>query len=195
MTGKMAQNYDEADIIKDYPEGWNEKVGKYLPLPLNGSNTLVISSPAKRCQQTCKLVFGFEPAMIHQAFGEFDCAALGDRKFWEMTQDEFEKLVPLTPFDMQNRAEEIRKCMHQFKNLHYEHVIVFTHGMLIRYMYHFINHNPNISAYDVINSNGFEFSNLDLMTWDLEKMTTEVHRYDDSWHSGNCFVWWRLCLV
>jgi hypothetical protein len=40
--------------------------------------------------------------------------------------------------------------------------------MIIRYLYHFLSGNPGISAYDIINSKGFRFSNLDLLVVDTE---------------------------
>ena len=39
--------------------------------------------------------------------------------------------------------------------------------------------NPGISAYDVINSKGFKFSNLDLLIVDTVKKTVEVHHYKE----------------
>ena len=58
-------------------------------------------------------------------------------------------------------------------------VIAISHGMLIRYIYHYMTGNPGISAYDVINSKGFNFSNLDLLIVDTVKKTVEVHHYKE----------------
>lgn len=175
LSGSMVTGYENADItLASKPHDWEEKVGKYIPY---SARQFIVSSPTNRCVQTSNLLFGHEPNMQNEIVGEFDCSQLGNKKFWEISQDEFEKLVPLTPWDMQNRAEAIRHFGHIHEKLCYEDMVIITHGMLIRYMYHFINHNANISAYDVINSKGFKFSNLDLLIVDLDKMKTEVHYF------------------
>jgi len=176
LTGKMAKNYDEADIIADYPEGWDKKVGCHIS---ESECSLLVSSFAKRCQQTCELVFGRKPDMRNDIVGEFDCAALGDRKFWEMTREEFEALVPLTPKQMEEKADHILRFADCLHGLCHENVIIMTHGMVIRYLYHYFTGNKGISAYDVINSKGFEFSNLDMLVYDTETHQVTVHRYDD----------------
>lgn len=175
LTGKMAKNYDEADIIDEYPEGWEEKVGKFIE-----NRDYILSSPAKRCVQTCNLIFKREPTATAADFGEFDCAALGKRKFWEMTQKQFEKLVKLKPEEMEKRVSSIFNILPNILQCEgIQHCVVISHGMFIRYVYHFLTGNKGISAYDVINSKGFEFSNLDMLVYDTETKKLEVHRYDD----------------
>lgn len=176
LTGKMAKNYDEASIIAEYPTGWMERVGQFLP---DIATTMIVCSPTKRCMQTCDLIFGEQPAMLNPLFGEFDCAALGDKKFWEMSQQEFEAIVPLTPQEMEFRGDKIMRFADLLKGLHHENVIIISHGMVIRYLYHYFTGNKGISAYDVINSKGFEFSNLDMLVYDTETHQVTVHRYDD----------------
>ena len=67
LTGQMVKNYDDVDIVSDYPDGWQEKVGKFVP-----DTHYILSSPVKRCKQTCKLLFNKEPLGCLSEFGEFD---------------------------------------------------------------------------------------------------------------------------
>lgn len=175
LSGKMVKNYDEVDIISDKPEGWEEKVGKYIP-----KRDYILTSPVKRCIQTCELIFGKKPTATLDDFGEFDCCGIGKKKFWKMTKEEFEKLVPLTPKEMEHRANIIFNIMPDLlENEHITDCIVISHGMLIRYLYHYLMNNKDISAYQVINSEGFSFSNLDLMIYDTKTKSVEVHRYEE----------------
>lgn len=175
LSGKMVKNYDAVDIIPDKPEGWEEKVGKFIP-----KRDYILTSPVKRCIQTCELLFGKQPLATLDDFGEFDCSGIGKRKFWEMTENEFQKYVPLTAEDMENRANTIFNIMPELmKNEHVTDCVVISHGMLIRYLYHYLTGNKTISPYKVINSEGFTFSNLDLMIYDTETKEIELHRYDE----------------
>ena len=175
LTGTMVKNYDDADIIDEKPVNWEEKVGQYIP-----NRSYILSSPVKRCIQTCEMLFDQAPRAILKDFGEFDCSGIGKRKFWEMTKEQFEKYVPLTAKDMEKRADVIFNMMP--KCLEAENItdcIVISHGMLIRYLYHYLTGTKGISPFQVINSEGFSFSNLDLMIYDTNTKQIEVHRYDE----------------
>ena len=175
LTGTMVKNYDDADIIDEKPVNWEEKVGKYIP-----NRSYILSSPVKRCIQTCEMLFDQAPRAILKDFGEFDCSGIGKRKFWEMTKEQFEKYVPLTAKDMEKRADVIFNMMPKcLENEKITDCIVISHGMLIRYLYHYLTGNKNISPFQVINSEGFTFSNLDLMIYDTNTKQIEVHRYDE----------------
>lgn len=171
----MVKNYDDADIIDEKPVNWEEKVGQYIP-----NRSYILSSPVKRCIQTCEMLFDQAPRAILKDFGEFDCSGIGKRKFWEMTKEQFEKYVPLTAKDMEKRADVIFNMMPKcLENEKITDCIVISHGMLIRYLYHYLTGNKNISPFQVINSEGFTFSNLDLMIYDTNTKQIEVHRYDE----------------
>ena len=175
LTGTMVKNYDEADIIDEKPVNWEEKVGQYIP-----NRSYILSSPVKRCIQTCEMLFDQAPRAILKDFGEFDCSGIGKRKFWEMTKEQFEKYVPLTAKDMEKRADVIFNMMPKcLENEKITDCIVISHGMLIRYLYHYLTGNKGISPFQVINSEGFSFSNLDLMIYDTNTKQIEVHRYDE----------------
>ena len=180
LTGTMVQNYDREPIVGTMPEHWQEDIGQYLPKI--DINTPVISSPAKRCLQTAELLFKIPPMMILNELNEFDCGGLNNLKFWEITKEEFENVVLLKPEDMERQIDLIFKFFYSmhgaFPNI--DNIVCISHGMVIRYIYHYLTGNKGISAYDVINSNGFKFYNLDLLVYDT--VTKEIKDYHNDVH-------------
>lgn len=173
-SGMMVNGYENADIeFHDKPEDWEDKVGKYIP---DEARQLIISSPTRRCLSTAKLLFDRYPDEVTDALGEFDCKNLGHNKFWEITEERFNQLVHLPSSTMAKRAMEILTDVGNLlrKEHNTDSVVAISHGMLIRYMYHFMAGNPDISAYDIINSKGFTFSNLDLLVVDTESNLAPV---------------------
>ena len=179
LSGSMVAGYENTDInLYDKPDDWEERVGKFIP---EADRKVIVSSPTKRCISTAKLLFDRLPTEVTTSLGEFDCKALGNKKFWEITEQEFNKLVFLPASTMEKRAKIV---LHDMGNdIRHENstnaVIAISHGMLIRYIYHYVNGNAGISAYDIINSKGFPFSNLDLLIVDTVKKTVEVHHYKE----------------
>lgn len=179
LSGSMVAGYENTDInLYDKPDDWEERVGKFIP---EADRKVIVSSPTKRCISTAKLLFDRLPTEVTTSLGEFDCKALGNKKFWEITEQEFNKLVFLPASTMEKRAKIV---LHDMGNdISHENstdaVIAISHGMLIRYIYHYVNGNAGISAYDIINSKGFPFSNLDLLIVDTVKRTVEVHHYKE----------------
>ena len=175
LTGTMVQDYDREPIVGTMPEHWQEDIGQYLPKI--DINTPVISSPAKRCRQTAELLFKIPPTMILNELNEFDCGELNNLKFWEITKEEFENAVLLKPEDMERQIDLIFKFFYSmhgaFPNI--DNIVCISHSMVIRYIYHYLTGNKGISAYDVINSNGFKFYNLDLLVYDTG--TKEIKDY------------------
>lgn len=183
LTGTMVQDYDREPIVGTMPEHWQEDIGQYLPKI--DINTPVISSPAKRCLQTAELLFKIPPTMILNELNEFDCGELNNLKFWEITKEEFENAVLLKPEDMERQIDLVFKffdSMHgAFPNI--DNIVCISHGMVIRYIYHYLTGNKGISAYDVINSNGFKFYNLDLLVYDTgTKEIKDYHNRDRITH-------------
>ena len=180
LTGTMVQNYDREPIVGIMPEHWQEDIGQYLPKI--DINTPVISSPTKRCQQTAELLFKIPPMMILNELNEFDCGGLNNLKFWKITKEEFENVVLLKPEDMERQIDLIFKFFYSmhgaFPNI--DNIVCISHGMVIRYIYHYLTGNKGISAYDVINSNGFKFYNLDLLVYDT--VTKEIKDYHNDVH-------------
>lgn len=175
LTRTMVQDYDWEPIVGTMPEHWQEDIGQYLPKI--DINTPIISSPAKRCLQTAELLFKIPPMMILNELNEFDCGKLNNLKFWEITKEEFENAVLLKPEDMERQIDLIFKFFYSmhgaFPNI--DNIVCISHGMVIRYIYHYLTGNKGISAYDVINSNGFKFYNLDLLVYDTG--TKEIKDY------------------
>lgn len=175
LTRSMVQDYDREPIVGTMPEHWQEDIGQYLPKI--DINTPVISSPAKRCLQTAELLFKIPPTMILNELNEFDCGKLNNLKFWEITKEEFENAVLLKPEDMERQIDLIFKFFYSmhcaFPNI--DNIVCISHGMVTRYIYHYLTGNKGISAYDVINSNGFKFYNLDLLVYDTG--TKEIKDY------------------
>ena len=163
FTGSMVNGYDNADIVStEKPADWEERIGKFIP---RDTGMPIFCSPAKRCRQTAQMLFGDVEIIENDLFREFDCAGLGSRKFWEIDEAEFNACVNVTNTDMINRAMEI---LHGFgrqleRDYGMSHCVVVSHGMLIRYLYHFMTGNMDISPFDVIRSKGFTFANLDML--------------------------------
>lgn len=179
LSGSMVAGYENSDInLHDKPDDWEERVGKFIP---EADRKVIVSSPTKRCISTAKLLFDRLPTEVTTSLGEFDCKALGSKKFWEITEQEFNSLVSLPASTMEKRAKNVLHDMGN--NIRHDNgtnaVIAISHGMLIRYIYHYVNGNAGISAYDIINSKGFKFSNLDLLIVDTVKRTVEVHHYKE----------------
>lgn len=176
LAGAMVKNYDDADIIiSEDLNDWYTKVGQYIP---SYARTYIISSPAKRCLQTSQLLFNINPRLITDDLAEFDCKALNDKKFWEISKNEFDSIVKLDPSTMMFKANKIFEACKNFAEYHnIDNVICISHGMLIRYLYHYFIGNKSISAYDVINSNGYKFSNLDMLVIDTVLNNTKTYHY------------------
>lgn len=182
LTGMMVNGYTNSDILNIKPVDWEERVGMYIPM---NARKVVLSSPAKRCVQTGELLFGKMPNSVCRPLSEFDCAALKDKKFWEITKDEFETMVKITPLQMEAKVKQIIKlCRDTREEYKSDNMVCISHGMVIRYLWHYFNGHADTSAYDVINSTGFKFSNLDLLILDTNKGTCEVHNYKESINHG-----------
>ena len=103
LSGAMIAGYENSDInLYDKPEDWEEKVGKFIP---EEDRKVIISSPTKRCISTAKLLFDRFPNEVTTSLGEFECKALGNRKFWEISEEEFNNLVYLPASTMEKRAK------------------------------------------------------------------------------------------
>ena len=88
----------------------------------------------------------------------------------------------MKPEDMERQIDLIFKFFYSmhgaFPNI--DNIVCISHGMVIRYIYHYLTGNKGISAYDVINSNGFKFYNLDLLVYDTG--TKEIKDYHNRDH-------------
>ena len=180
MTGSMVRDYAEESITGEIPKSWDKEIGSHIPQI--DINTPIISSPAKRCRETSELLFKIPPMIVLNELDEFDCHALNDLKFWEVTQEEFEERVKLKAEDMEKQVDSLFKFFNSlndaFSNI--RNIICISHGMVIRYIYHYLMGNRGIMPYDVINSKGFKFYNLDLLVYDT--LTKKLEDYHNSEH-------------
>lgn len=175
LTGTMVKDYSQEPIVGSLPDEWQEDIGCHIPKI--DVNLPIMSSPVKRCVQTSELVFKMPPMMTIEELNEFDCKELNDLKFWEITQEEFERIVPLRAVDMEHQVDAIFEL---FKSMHealpeLRGIFCISHGMVIRYIYHYLTNNKNITPYEVINSKGFSFYNLDLLEYDLNTNLINVY--------------------
>jgi len=171
LNGSIIQNYKEISILpltNSIMSDWHKKMDPYL---LSGETYRFRSSHALRCRQTMEALFPVQQYITDENLGEFDCSALGsDKKFWEVTKKEFESYVKLSSADMGFQAQKfIDGAQSSEANL-----VAVSHGMFIRYMYHFMTGNRDISPYEVINSKGFEFKNLSMLIIDMKAHSVEV---------------------
>ena len=89
-------------------------------------------------------------------------------------------VITLTANDMENRAHAIFQVLPNYLEMEkITDCVVVSHGMLIRYLYHYLTGNKEITPFKVINSEGFTFSNLDLLVYDTTTKEIEVHRYEE----------------
>ena len=177
LSGSMLKNYDDTSIIKptrEDIEAWGDKVGRLAPLGVGP----VFTSPALRARQTVEAFFSSETKYeICDLLSEFDCHSLGDKKFWEITKEEFEELVPgVTSETMGYQAGKLDTFL---RNTGKNYCICVSHGMLIRYMFHYYRGNRDIHPYDVINSRGFSFGHLDMMKVDTDRNEISLYRYKE----------------
>ena len=179
FVGAMIKNYNETSIINEEPVGWKEKVGCYLP-ELN-IDTPIITSPALRCQQTAKLLFDRVPDIILKELDEFDCSGLGDKKFWEITEEEFCECVKLNSNDMEKQIDLLFDTCYSLNTMFHNinHIICISHGMVIRYIYHYLTGRKNATPFDIINSKNFKFANLDMLVYDTDTKAIEVYNYKE----------------
>ena len=173
LSGSMRLNYGDEPILdisrKDLCK-WDVDVGDNIP---EGKKRLYIS-PAYRCRQTAQLLFPTLDPIECDELKEFDCCGLGSKKFWQMSRLEFESMVHFSSQEMGYQATNfLQTCQLASPDI----IIGISHGMFIRYMYHFMTGNRDISPYDVINSKGFSFANLDMLEINMEEHTVQMYRF------------------
>ena len=186
LSGSMVQNYDQTEILPLTQEDvdlWQERVGKHI----NYIWTRVYYSPTVRALQTANTILcrginyqissiGVEQQQLDE-LKEFDCHGLGDKKFWEISKDEFTKLVP--DVTSQSMAYQAGILDAKLRNSGMSNCVCVSHGMLIRYMFHYYTGRKNVHPYDIINSKDFKFSHLDMMEYDTTALRIKVYRFKE----------------
>ena len=161
LSGSMVKDYDNQHTLPFDSDDWWEKMGNNLPTYFDN----VFCSPALRCKETAEeLGFTYTECDLLK---EFDCSGLGDKKFWEVTEEEFNKLTNL---DIQEMFNKIRMA---FVTTLGKNVVWITHGLFGRTVFEYFN-NGNHTPFEIINSKNITFSNLDVIKVDKE---IEVFHY------------------
>lgn len=175
LSGDMVKDYANADILPVDRKEWFEKTG------FKCHNAKIFCSPAKRCRQTVRALFGDTPYMVLPNLHEFDCGGLGDKKFWEISEEEFNQLVPLKKEEMLERIENaLIDIMANSDDA--EEAIVVGHGLYGRTLFDYFNKKKD-TPYELLNSKHFQFSNLDVMVIEHAKVQ-EVKRYKEPYKRG-----------
>lgn len=177
--GSMVKDYSESSILPFDVADWNKRIGKNINY--NKMTDLLLSSPAKRCIQTANAIFGNTSEIFNNSnLAEFDCSGLGDLKFWEIDEKTFDEKSGVTNADMDLQIDLLLDSFKEIEKVcNCKKFICFSHGMVIRYIYHYFNNNKKVSPYDVINSKGFSFANLDMLHVDTETGKMEVYRFKE----------------
>lgn len=173
LSGEIVKHYDSFDIIPFNVEEWFLKVGHHLP-----KEVFVMCSPAKRCQQTAKAIFGREPNVTSDFLKEFECY-LNGKKFWEISEEEFNEITKMDKKEIDKRFENILSILPEDID-----VVLVTHGFFTRALYSYLKKDGD-SPYSIMNSKNFKFSNLDMLVLDEFRNIENVYRFKEPIVRGN----------
>ena len=167
INGNMVKNYDAYNIMPFDAVRWHNTVGKFLPKDFK-----LFCSPIKRCKQTLEVLFPGIKYTTLETLREFDCSALNGKNFWEMSEEEFYKLVPLTKDIIEYQMENLLWDL--VANGDPENVVIIGHGFFGRCLYSYWN-NDDDTPFEILNSKNYQFKNLDMM--EKGNNTIITHRY------------------
>lgn len=166
LAGDIVKDYDSYDIMDFDVEKWKNEIGIHIPKDFK-----LFVSPAKRCQQTAEKLFPGKEYKVIDDLSEFDISALGDLKFWEISEEQFNSIVGLTKYQA---FCKIRSMAYQVsRDVCYcagENAVLIGHGFYGRLMKDIYEGNTLSSeptVLELLNSKPFSFRNLDMM--ELEK--------------------------
>lgn len=166
ITGSMVKNYNSYGILSlenNIIENWKKEVGVYLP-----NNFKIVCSPQKRCIDTAKLLFEDKPFQISTNLEEFDCSGIGDRKFWELSEEEFTKSTHLFKQEMYVRIIRLFKELRsKFKEE--DNIICISHGFYIRTVISYMRGMLD-TPLELLCSKNIKFNNLDLYSLNDDKI-------------------------
>lgn len=157
VNGSMVKNYEETSILPFDAYNW-QKTFRTAINYVDG----VFTSNTIRAKETAAELFPFHDIRTLEYLNEFDCSGLGDKKFWEISEDEFKDLVDLTENDMRR---QVKKLFDWFLNGYYEICACVSHGMFIRYVCDSLQ-GLDCTPYSVINSKNTKVANLDVVRID-----------------------------
>lgn len=174
LNGSMLKNYEATHILNFDVLKW-QNTYKDIIKYVDG----VFTSETVRAKETANALFPFHDIKTLNYLNEFDCSGLGDKKFWEITETEFNDLVDLTADDMQR---QVKKLFDWFVNGYFERCACVSHGMFIRAVCDIIQ-DVDYTPYTVINSENTKIANLDVVQIDWHRTN------DGQYEIANCLVY------
>ena len=157
VTGNMVKDYDKVGILPFNTHEWWQKVGCNLPEEFD-----VYTSPVLRARETAAALFPSKKVKVFDRLGEIDCSALGDKKFWELEDEEFETLTGINRDKLNDYVEDLLFFLNnKYQDGTDKNVVLVTHGFTGRAMANYWE-GSDLSALDILKSEGFEFANLDM---------------------------------
>lgn len=158
ITGEIVKDYDSYGIIpleNNTIENWKKEVGTQLPKDFK-----IVCSPQKRCIDTAKLLFEDKPFQISTNLKEFDCSGIGNRKFWELSEEEFTISTHLFKQEMYVKIIRLLKELRlKFKDE--DNVVCISHGFYTRTVISYIRGMLD-TPLELLCSKNIKFNNLDL---------------------------------
>ena len=156
LSGEMVKDYNSYSILLFDAKKWHEKVGINLPKDFK-----LFVSPAKRCQETANVLFPKHEFKILNSLEEFDCSALNGKKFWEISEKEFNQITQFDKKEMLERCIEMLCEVADNSNI-YDNIVLIGHGFYGRMLCSYWRED-NDSVYDILNSKNFQLRNLDMV--------------------------------
>lgn len=174
LAGAMVKDYDSQSIkpiSRAEISDWFCRIGWRI-----GPNFKLLCSPKLRCIQTAQALFGknIEYGIVDELLDEFDCSGLGDKKFWEIDEAEFNSLVHLDKAEMEYKILDFITWVEKNYDKH-DTVVVIAHGLYIRTLISMLQHSSD-TPYELLNSTNIKFKNLDVL--DIEDTSTVFQRSD-----------------
>lgn len=168
-TGEMVENYDSYGIMPFDRDKWWKEVGCHLP-----DNFILLVSPIMRCIETAEVLFSGKEYKTLESLREFDCSKLGNKKFWEITEKEFNSIVNLTKREITDRIEDFLCDCLDYKGD--AQIVVVGHGLYGRCIYDYYHGGKTGTPFEILNSKNFQFRNLDMM--EVEKRQVQnIYRF------------------
>ena len=163
LNGIMVKNYSAQNILpfdKDIIEN-------NIPTSVDK----VYTSKAIRAKQTADVLYPEAEQKTLECLNEFECHGIGERKFWEMNEDEFNSMVSekVNPEIMLDSMLDMWQTLTKISEDTGD-IVCISHGLKIRTFIHFLKcmksgsvKSEDFNPYRLINSMDEKFCNLDVL--------------------------------
>ena len=114
QTGEMIKNYRKINInplSKSEMYLWFNNVGRYI----KKFNRVYISNTT-RAYETSQLLMNSKEIIVDDDLNEIDCSGLGNKKFWEINEDEFNELLK-DKINLEEFDEKVKRFINKLLNL------------------------------------------------------------------------------